>query len=459
MDGFPNMQEVAAASPIAPRSVEGIAVREETERHLLKSMGDEPLVITRAEGRQMWDADGREYLDATSSEWVLHLGFGNERVHRAWREQMATVEFVTPVFESPPRTTLAAKLAEISPGRLEKVLFATSGADAIEGAMHLAMRGTDGGSDFVCLDQAFHGRSFGTIGLSYSYPHMLEGSNRGLDRYLTRQIRVPNYNCYRCPLKLKRASCDLACAGLIDYALERAHTHGPAGVIVEAIQANGGMVPAPEGWLQRVDEICESHEVPLIVDEVQTAFCRTGRWSASELYGIEPDIIVFGKSLGAGLPLTAAVATPEYGELLPWEYGFTQMGNTMACAGANAMIEEMEVERLGENATRIGAIMSERLRAMQDRSRLIDDVRGPGLMIGVEIVRDAATKEPANEEAAEIMNEAFVRGLVMGRSGPVFGAYGNVLKFKPAVNSTEDEVHAMLDRFEAALLHVEARSR
>ena len=459
MDGFPSMQEVAAASPIAPQSAEGIAVREETERHLLKSMGDEPLVITRAEGRRMWDADGNEYLDATSSEWVLHLGFGNERVHRAWREQMETVEFVTPVFESPPRTRLAAKLAEITPGRLEKVLFATSGADAIEGAMHLAMRGTDGGSDFVCLDQAFHGRSFGTIGLSYSYPHMLEGSNRGLDRYLTRQIRVPNYNCYRCPLKLKRESCDLACADLIDYSLERAHTHGPAGVIVEAIQANGGMVPAPEGWLQRVDEICDSHEVPLIVDEVQTAFCRTGAWCASELYGIEPDIIVFGKSLGAGLPLTAAVATPEYGELLPWEYGFTQMGNTLACAGANAMIEEMEVEQLGENATRIGAIMSTRLRELQQHSRLIDDVRGPGLMIGVEIVRDPQTKEPANEEAAEIMNEAFVRGLVMGRSGPVFGAYGNVLKFKPAVNSTEQEAHDMLDRFEAALRHVEARSR
>ena len=459
MDGFPSMQEVAAASPIAPQSAEGIAVREETERHLLKSMGDEPLVITRAEGRRMWDADGNEYLDATSSEWVLHLGFGNERVHRAWRKQMETVEFVTPVFESPPRSELAAKLAEITPGRLEKVLFATSGADAIEGAMHLAMRGTNGGSDFVCLDQAFHGRSFGTIGLSYSYPNMLEGSNRGLDRYLTRQIRVPNYNCYRCPLKLKRESCDLACADLIDYSLERAHTHGPAGVIVEAIQANGGMVPAPEGWLQRVDEICDAHDVPLIIDEVQTAFCRTGTWSASELYGIEPDIIVFGKSLGAGLPLTAAVATPEYGELLPWEYGFTQMGNTLACAGANAMIEEMEVEQLGENARRIGALMTERLRAMQERSRLIDDVRGPGLMIGVEVVRDPSTREPANEEAAEIMNEAFVRGLVMGRSGPVFGAYGNVLKFKPAVNSTEAEAHAMLDRFEAALLHVEARSR
>ena len=459
MNDFPSMQEIAAASPLAPTSAEGAAVREQTERHVLKSMGDEPLVITRAEGRHMWDADGTEYLDGTSAEWVLHLGFGNKRVHAAWREQMDLVEFVTPVFESPPRTQLAAKLAEITPGSAEKVLFATSGADAIEGAMHLAMRGTDGGSDFVCLDQAFHGRSFGTIGLSYSFPHMLEGSNRGLDRYLTRQIRVPNYNCYRCPLKLKRDTCDLACANLVDYALERAHTHGPAGVITEAIQANGGMVPAPDGWLQRVDEICDNHNVPLIIDEVQTAFCRTGAWTASQLYGIEPDIIVFGKALGAGLPLTAAVATPEYGELLPWEYGFTQMGNTVACAGANAMIEEMEVEDLAAYARRIGALMTDRLRALQERSRLIDDVRGPGLMIGIEIVKDPTTREPALEEAAAIMNEAFVRGLVIGRSGPVFGAFGNVLKFKPAVNTTEDEAHAMLDRFEAAVDDVEGRAR
>jgi 4-aminobutyrate aminotransferase-like enzyme len=443
-------------SPVYPQSPEGRRVRAETEQHLLKPMGDEPLVVTRAEGRRVWDADGKDYIDATSSEWVLHLGFGNQRVHNAIREQLDTVEYVSPVFESPPRTQLATKLAEITPGRLDKVLFATSGAEAVEGAMHLAMRKT-GGSDFVCLDQAFHGRSFGTIGLSYSHPHMLDGSNRGLDRYLTRQIRLPNYDCYRCPLKLKRETCGLACAELVDYALERAHTHGPAGVIVEVVQANGGMIPAPDGFLQRVDEICEQRQVPLIVDEVQTGFCRCGTWSGSELYGIEPDIIVFGKSLGAGLPLTAAVATPEYGHLLAWEYGFTQAGNTLACTAANAMIEEMEVEKLGEHATRMGEILRGRLREIQQHSRLIGDVRGPGLMIGVDLVRDHDTREPANDAAAAVVNEAFRRGLLIGRSGPVFGAFGNVIKFKPAVNTTVDEIAEMADKFAASLAAVESQ--
>ena len=194
----------------------------------------------------------------------------------------------------------------------------------------------------------------------------------------------------------------------------------------------------------------------MIVDEVQTAFCRCGAMSASEVYGVEPDIIVLGKSIGAGLPLTAAVATPEYGHLLPWEYGFTQAGNTLACSAGLAMIEEMEAEDLAGNARRMGAILTGRLLEIQERSTLIGQVRGPGLMIGVDLVRDRATREPANTEAAAVVNEAFRRGLLIGRSGPVFGALGNVVKFKPAVNCTEDEVAEMADKFAAALAAVEA---
>lgn len=427
-------------------------------RGVVKSMGDERLEVVGGSGVRFVDRDGKTYLDATSSEWVLNLGYRHPEVHAAITDQLGKIEFVTPVFESEPRSQLAEKLGEITPGDLGRVVFATSGADAVEGAMHLAMRGT-GGSDFVCLDQAFHGRTFGTIGLSYSYPEMLENSNRGLDRYITRQIRTPNYNCYRCPLGLVRETCDLACAELVDYSLERAHSHGPAGVIVEAVQANGGMVPAPDGWLDRVSEICRTREVPLIVDEIQTGLCRTGAWTASEYYGIEPDIIVFGKALGAGLPLTAAVATPAYGELLKWEYGYTQQGNTLACAASLAMLGVMERDRLADNVARVGEVLSARLREIGERSRLVADVRGPGFMIGVELIRDVATKEPANAEAAALFSAALERGLLIGKSGPVFGAFGNVMKFKPAVNTTEAEAHEMADRFAEALAEVEAAFR
>ncbi len=448
------MQEPSPSS----RYESAAALRAATERHVVKSMGDEPIPVVEAKGVHVKALDGREYLDAISGEWVLNLGYGHPAIRRAVDEQLDRVEYVTPVFDSEPRTRLAEKLAEITPGRLEKTLYALSGGGAVEGAMRLAMRGTSG-SDFVCFDGGFHGRTFATTALSYVYPAMLEGSNRGTDRYLTRQIRLPAFNCYRCPLRLARESCGLACADLVDHALERAHTHGPAGVVVEPVQANGGIVPAPDGFLPRLQEICRARQVPLIADEVQSAFCRCGPMFASQHYRIEPDLIVLGKSIGGGFPLAATVATPEYSTLAPWEYGFTQMGHPISCTASLAMIRVMEEERLDENATRVGTLMTARLCELQERSRLIGDVRGPGLMIGVELVRDRETKEPANEEAVAVMEAALERGLMLGRSGPVFGAHGNVIKLKPAVNVTEAEAEAIAERFAAALEDVERALR
>lgn len=321
--------------------------------------------------------------------------------------------------------------------------------------MHLAMR-TTGGSDFVCLDAAFHGRTFATIGLTYVHPGMVEGSNRGLDRYIPRQMRVPNYDCYRCPYGLKRETCGLACADAVGYALERGHVNGPAGVVVEPLQANGGMVPAPDGWLEKVHGICREHDVPLIVDEVQGAFCRCGPMFASERAGIEPEMIVLGKAFGGGLPLSATIAVPEYSELLPWEYGFTQAGNPVACAAALAMIEVMVRDDLPANSERMGALLTDRLERIAEGSRLIGDVRGQGLMIGVDLVRDKQTKEPANREADLVMGACLEEGLMVGKSGPVFGSNGSVIKFKPAVNVTEDEIVEIAELFGRALARVEA---
>lgn len=430
-------------------------LRAESEEYVIKCMGDVDLALVEGEGTRVRDADGREYLDAISAEWVLNLGFRHPEVKQAVLEQLDTIDYVSPVFDDRARTALAKRLAELAPGRLQKVLYALSGGAAVEGAMHLAMR-TTGGSDFVCLDAAFHGRTFATIGLTYVHPGMVEGSNQGLDRYIPRQMRVPGYYCYRCPLGLKRETCDLACADLIDFALERGHVNGPAGVIVEPFQANGGMVPAPDGWLPRVHEICEAHEVPLIVDEVQGALCRCGPLFASERSGIEPEMIILGKAIGGGLPLSATITVPEYSALLPWEYGFTQAGNPVACAAALAMLEVMVRDDLPANSERMGSLLVDRLEQLAKDSRLIGDIRGQGLMIGVELVRDRVTKEPANAEADLVMGACLEHGLMVGKSGPVFGQNGNVIKFKPAVNVTEDDVEEMATRFGRALRQVEA---
>jgi 4-aminobutyrate aminotransferase-like enzyme len=207
--------------------------------------------------------------------------------------------------------------------------------------------------------------------------------------------------------------------------------------------------------MERASEICKQREVPLIVDEVQSAFCRTGPMFASERYDMEPDIIVLGKALGGGFPLSAALATPEYSTLAPWEYGFTMAGHPVSCAASLAMIEVMESENLMDHSARMGELMVNRLNEIKESSRLIGDVRGQGLMIGVELVQDKSTKEPAFSEAAAVVEAALGRGLMLGRTGPVFGNFGNVVKFKPAVNTDQGDLEDVLDRFASALYEVE----
>ncbi|MGI9557521.1 MAG: aspartate aminotransferase family protein, partial [Solirubrobacterales bacterium] len=287
------------------------------------------------------------------------------------------------------------------------------------------------------------------------YPEMYEESNKGLDSYLKRQIRVPQPYCYRCPLDLEPETCGVACADLVDWALERAHTHLPAGVIVEPFQANGGMVPMPEGYMKKVKGICEKHEVPLIADEVQSAFCRCGPMFGVENHDVEPDMIVLGKAMGGGMPLSATLATPDCSELGAWEYGFTMAGHPVSCAAGLAMTETMVAEELPAHSQAMGEVMVERLRELQQDSKLIGEVRGEGLMIGVELVKDRETKEQAFHETIQVVEAAFERGLMIGYTGPVFGELGNVLKLKPAVNTPQDRIEAMLERFESALLSVE----
>ncbi len=428
-----------------------------TVEKVIKPMGHYPLRIVRGEGVRFWDEEGTEYLDAVSGEWVVNLGYRHPRVVAAIKEQLDSIEYVTPVFENEQRTKLAEKVLSKAPKNMRSVLFALSGADAVEGAMHLAMRAT-GGSEFVSLFSAFHGTTFSTLALSYSYPKMLEGSKEGLDRYLTRQIRVPNYNCYRCPFGLKPGSCDMLCARYIDTAIKHQPDAKVAGVIIELFQSNGGMIPMPEGYIEMVREICTRNGVALIADEVQTAFSRCGDIFASNVVGVEPDLIVMGKAFGAGLPLSGVVAGEGFTSLRGWEAGFTLMATPAVCAGSLAMLEVMEEEDLGKNSQEIGAHMVARLNDMKERYSIIGDVRGLGLMIGVELVKDRESKEPADELTGFVWKDALEKQrLLLGKSGPVFGDFGNVIKLKPAVNTTRDQADEMLDRLERSLATAQAR--
>lgn len=426
-------------------------VNEMTARYIIKPMGDIPLAVERGEGLNFWDYNETQYLDAVSGEWVVNLGYRHPRVIDAFKAELDRIDYVTPVFNSAPRAELAKILVENSTERMEKVLFALNGAGAIEAAMHLAMRATDG-VEFICLDQAFHGTTFGAMALTYSYPKMVEGSKQGLSRYLAKPIRVPNYNCYRCPFAMSYPACDLNCARFIEWSIDRQKDAKVAGVIVELFQANGAMVPAPKEYAKVLREICTRKGVALIIDEVQTAFCRVGDMFASNLYDADPDLIVLGKAIAGGFPLSAVLAAKEFTGLLGWEAGSTLMATPPICAAGVEMINVMIEDNLADNAKKVGDYMVDKLNEMKENYSLIGDVRGLGLMIAVELVLDRKTKEPACDLAHYLCDHAMQEEkLLLGITGPVFGNYGNVIKLKPAVNLTKADADEILARFEKAL--------
>jgi 4-aminobutyrate aminotransferase-like enzyme len=426
-----------------------------TAEYQIKPMGDEPLVIDHAEGVRVVDGDGKEYLDAISGEWVVNLGFRHPEIADAVIAQLGRAEFTAPMYNSVPRALLAKKVVELAPGRLSKLLYGMSGSDAMEGAMHLAMRST-GKDEFVSLFQAYHGKTFATIALSYTHPGMYEGCKQGLERYLTRQMRVPNFNCYRCPFDLEYPSCELACAKFVEKMIVEGSEGAVAGVVVEPYQANGGMVPAPDGYFEVLREVCDRQECALIADEVQTAWARCGEMFAMDHYGVEPDMIVLGKAFGGGFPMSGVVTNEKFSKLADWEYGFTEIGHPIAAAASLKMIEVIERDELAANARAMGERFGGHLGELAERHPLIGDVRVLGLMIGIELVKDRQTKEHAFEEADWVVHRALEEGLILGRTGPTFPPpRGNVIKFKPAVTVGPGDVDAMIEIFDRVLTDCE----
>jgi 4-aminobutyrate aminotransferase len=430
-------------------------INELTAEYQIKPMGNEPLVVDHAEGIQVVDGDGREYLDAISGEWVVNLGFRHPEIADAVIEQLGRAEFTAPMYNSVPRALLAKKVVELAPGKLSKLLYGITGSDAMEGAMHLAMRST-GKDEFVSLFQAYHGKTFATIALSYTHPGMYEGCKQGLERYLTRQIRVPNFNCYRCPFGLEYPTCDLACARFVETMIVEGSEGAVAGVVVEPYQANGGMVPAPEGYFEVLREVCDRQQCALIADEVQTAWARCGEMFAMDHYGVEPDMIVLGKAFGGGFPMSGVVTNDEFSKLADWEYGFTEIGHPVAAAASLKMIEVIERDALAANARAMGERFGGHFAEMQERHPLIGDIRVLGLMIGIELVKDRQTKEHAYDEADWVVHRALEEGLILGRTGPTFPPpRGNVIKFKPAVTVGPADVDAMCEIFDGVLTDCE----
>ncbi len=415
------------------------------DKYLITSMvpGFAPVEVERASGTRYYDVDGREYLDCFSGIAVTNAGSGHPKVTAAAKQQIdKLVHCCTYVYYNPRAGELAKRMAEITPGRLQKTFFGNSGAEAIEGAMRLSKHYT-GKSEFVALTQSFHGRTNATLSITGNSGRKISGGP-----YLSGIAFAPAPHFYRCPFKSKtEEECGERAASYLADVIKYQTAGDVAAFIAEPILGEGGIITPPANYFKLVKQILDAHKILFICDEVQTGFGRSGKLFAIEHYGVEPDIMTTAKGIADGFPLGAFTATPEIGDAFTvGSHLSTFGGNPVSCAAALANIDVMFDEKLPENAAARGAQLMAGLEKIRANNKLIGDVRGKGLMIGIELVKDA-DKTPAAAEAAEVRRRCREAGILVG----VGGSLGNVVRLQPPLVISEEECARVLETIETAL--------
>ncbi|HKB10008.1 MAG TPA: acetyl ornithine aminotransferase family protein [Vicinamibacterales bacterium] len=409
-----------------------------------------PLAIERGSGAMVEDVDGNVFLDCAAGIAVNSTGHSHPEVVRAITEQAQKFLHMSGTdFYYEPQVRLAEELAAIAPitGGVRS-FFANSGTEAIEACIKLA-RYTTGRQNIIAFLGGFHGRSMGSLALTASKAIQ----RRGFGPLLPGVYHAPYPDTYRPPLGSTAQSCADACIDYIEQQLF-AHLVSPdevAAIVVEPIQGEGGYVVAPERFLQRLRALTTKHGILLVADEVQSGMGRTGRMFAMEFNGVEPDVVAIAKGIASGMPLGVAVARAGLMAWPPGAHASTFGGNPVSCAAALATIRLLR-DGLVRNAAEVGAHLMAGLKALADRHALIGDVRGRGLMIGVELVRDRTTKERAIEERDAVVSACFARGLLL------LGAGKNAIRFSPPLVLTREQADTAVEIFDEALTEVE-RSR
>lgn len=398
------------------------------------------LIVKKAYGSTIEATDGRKFLDCTSQAWSCGIGFNHPKVNKAVQEQVELFSHIRTSFDTIPKLLLSKKLAELAPGNLNKVNYCLHGANANEGALKLAFRNRLGKNKFISFYDAYHGRTFTSMNACWPHP------NNAFLSYMNGAVRVPQAYCYRCPFGCKYPQCGLQCANFLETAVKNAVDGGAAALIMEPIQGNGGMIEYPKEFYKAVREICDRNELILIWDEIQSGFGRCGSYFSSERYDVAPDIIVFGKALGGGHPIAGFIARDDLAPLAPGDHSFTFAHYPVAMAASVATLEVMEEEDICGQFRDKGAYVTKRLMEIKDKYRVIGDIRGPGLMIGIELVKDKDTKEKNFEAEHYMVQEAMNRGLLIG--GSKYLGLGNVVKIKPPAIITYEELDHVLDVFE-----------
>lgn len=401
------------------------------------------VVVRKAHGIYVEDLDGRTYMDFSSGLATLNVGHCPPKVVEAARAQMESMIHAGCIYRYGSEPLLAKRLAGITPGGIEMFFFSNSGAEAVEGAVKLARHAT-GRQGVIAFTGGFHGRTLGALSLTTSSARY----RTGYHPLLPSVYHSPYPYCHRCPVGQVEGSCSTECFGfLTDVVLKHHISPGEvACVVMEPVLGEGGYVVPPKEFVARLKGLCEREGILFVADEVQSGFGRTGRWFASEHFDLKPDIITIAKGIASGFPLSAVgAASSLMKKWPPGAHGTTFGGNPVSCSASVATIETIEEEGLLENASKVGSYALKRLDSIKETKSSIGDVRGLGLMIGVEFEDNAGQPDKAALE--RVMNRCIEAGLIIVECG----ADKNIARLMPPLTTTEDEMKRALDIFEEAL--------
>ena len=409
-----------------------------------------PVTVTGARGSWFFDAEGNRHLDLGGQLAYMNVGHGHPRVVEAIQRQAAELAVIGPNFANRPAARLAEMLAEVTPGDLNRTFFTNGGAEANEYAIRIARQAT-GRHKIVTRYQSYHGSTLGAITATgenrrfYSEP-AASGFVKTLDPYR-----------YRCPFCGDRDRCTLACADAVEQTVYGEGPENVAAIMVEPVTGLSGLVPPPDGYLQRLRELCDRHGILLVFDEVITGFCRTGKWFASQVWGVTPDVMTVAKGITSGyVPLGATIVSDRVAAYFDDHYlgaGLTYAAHPLACAAGCATLEVYIEEDLAARAAETGSRLLARLEELAARHPCVGDVRGVGLLACLELVRDRETREPLSPQRTEDPFSpamADVRKAIVGRRAWPLIRW-NLIVLAPPLNISDEELEEGLAALDAGL--------
>jgi 4-aminobutyrate aminotransferase-like enzyme len=383
-----------------------------------------PVVFDRGEGSLLHDVDGNTYIDFSSGIYCNSTGHCHPRVVEKTREWVGRLMNIHD-FGTPVKTLFLEKLAAFLPGDLSGIQLFCGGAESVEAAMRAVRTVKKGKYEFFSFWGDWHGKTSGAMSLSSLGNEVFGPRSAGCHL-------APTPNCYRCPFRLRHPSCGMLCMDILEKTIDEEGTGMQAGVVIEPIQGYSGSVVYPDEVLPRVAAICRERGMLLVVDEILTGMGRTGKNFCVEHSGVVPDVLVFGKGTAGGFPLSGFAVRREHDWALEkMSASTTYGGNPMACAAGLATLEVMEEERILDNVNRVGAFLMERLRGMKERHPIVGDVRGRGLLLAVDLVKDRDSREPFAEAGKRVYEKAFSKGLAWIPAG-------NILRLAPPLILTEE---------------------